>query len=91
MTHDGSGDASPRHAAPGTSLTSPAPPRSAEALAQLRAALGVADASSFAALGSEVRSQVLATGSVLFREGDPSDAMYLVLRGELEVTVENPD
>jgi lysophospholipid hydrolase len=91
MTHDRSGDASPRRAAPGTSLASPAPPRSAEALAQLRAALGVADASAFAALGSEVRSQVLATGSVLFREGDPSDAMYLVVRGELEVTVENPE
>jgi hypothetical protein len=37
----------------------------------------VADASTLAALGSEVRSQVLASGNVLFREGDPSDAMYL--------------
>src|SRR5262249_61223938 len=91
MTHDRSADASPRRAAPGTSLTSPALARSAEALAQLGAALGVADVSSLAALGSEVRSQVLASGSVLFREGDPSDAMYLVLRGELEVTVENPE
>src|SRR5262249_1115278 len=31
MTHDGSADVSPRRAAPGTSRTSPAPPRSAEA------------------------------------------------------------
>ena len=51
----------------------------------------MADASSLVALESEVRSQVLESGSVLFREGDPSDAMYLVLRGELEVTVENPE
>src|SRR5262245_64683648 len=91
MTHDGSPDTSRRRATPGTSFPSPSPPKSAEALARLGAALGLADTSALAALEVEVRSQMLASGSVLFREGDASDAMYLVLRAELEVALENPE
>lgn len=62
---------------------------SADALAQLSAALGVPDASVLAALEVEV-AHVLSPGAVLFREGEPSDAMYVVLRGELQVTVASP-
>lgn len=42
-----------------------------------------------AALRPEVESRRLAPGVVLFREGDPSDAMYVVVRGALRATVLN--
>src|SRR5262244_1497126 len=61
-----------------------------EALARLRAALGVCAPGSLAALESEITTRVLSRGAVLFREGDASDAMYLVLRGELEASVTSP-
>jgi hypothetical protein len=59
----------------------------AGALARLSAALGVPDPWPLATLESEIKAQVLPSGAVLFREGDLSDAMYLVLRGELQATV----
>jgi predicted acylesterase/phospholipase RssA/CRP-like cAMP-binding protein len=60
-------------------------------MAQLGTALGVVDGGSLAALEAAVTTQVLASGSTLFREGDASDAMYLVLRGELEAAVDTPE
>jgi hypothetical protein len=50
-----------------------------EALAQPRATLGVCAPGSLAALESEVTTLVLKPGTVLFRESDASDAMYVVL------------
>jgi lysophospholipid hydrolase len=60
-------------------------------MAQLATALGVVDGGALAASEAAVTTQVLASGSTLFREGDASDAMYLVLRGELEAAVETPE
>lgn len=60
------------------------------ALTRLGASLGVAEPWRLAALESEVEEQRLPSGAVLFREGEPSDAMYVVLRGELEATVTDP-
>ena len=60
---------------------------SSELAKRLGSALGVADAQSMAALGSAVEIQALSAGAILFREGDPSDAMYLVLGGELEASI----
>jgi NTE family protein/lysophospholipid hydrolase len=51
----------------------------------------VVDAGCLAALEADVTTQVLASGSVLFQQGDPSDAMYLVLRGALEVAMDHPE
>ncbi len=62
----------------------------AGALARLSAALGVPDPGLLTALESDIKPQLLPSGSVLFREGDPSDAMYVVLRGELQASVVNP-
>lgn len=64
--------------------------RTGGALAQLSAALGGLDAGSLAALAPEVEEQGLEPGSVLFHEGDPSDAFYVVVRGDLRVTVAGP-
>jgi NTE family protein/lysophospholipid hydrolase len=60
------------------------PSEGGESAARLSATLGEG---SFGALEVEVETRVLSPGSVLFREGDPSDAMYIVLRGELEARV----
>jgi NTE family protein/lysophospholipid hydrolase len=57
------------------------------ALARLNAMLGLSGTGALAGPDLEVATQVLPPGSVLFREGEPSDAMYLVLRGELQATV----
>src|SRR5262245_23500654 len=54
---------------------------------RLGSALGVADAQSMATLASAVEIQALAAGAVLFRQGDASEAMYLVLGGELEASI----
>src|SRR5262245_22248934 len=48
---------------------------------------GALDASSLAALTAGAQTRVLPPAAVLFREGDASDAMYLVLSGELRATV----
>ena len=54
-----------------------------DALARLNAMLGLS-AGAPGGPDLEVVAQVLSPGSVLFRAGEPSDAMYLVLRGELQ-------
>jgi CRP-like cAMP-binding protein/predicted acylesterase/phospholipase RssA len=61
----------------------------ADAMDQLSAALGGVEAGPLAALRSEVEVQVLAPGAILFHEGDASDALYVVVRGELRATVAN--
>src|SRR5207249_12071565 len=35
--------------------------------------------------------RVLAPGAILFMEGDPSDAMYVTLRGSLRVSIAHPE
>jgi len=62
----------------------------AAALARLGATLGVDDPGLLSALESAITPQLLPSGGVLFREGDPSDAMYVVLRGELQASILNP-
>jgi hypothetical protein len=61
----------------------------ADSMDQLSAALGGPEAGPWAALRPDVEARVLSAGAVLFREGDPSDAMYVVVRGELKATVAN--
>ena len=61
----------------------------ADSMDQLSAALGGPEAGPWAALRPDVEARVLSAGEVLFREGDPSDAMYVVVRGELKATVAN--
>src|SRR5262245_42795420 len=56
-------------------------------VARLGVALGVPDLESLASPEDEISAQVLPAGAVLFREGEPSDAMYVVLDGELQATV----
>src|SRR5262249_20428745 len=87
MMHDGRSAVPPRPAT--TKVPGPAVP-AVDALTRLSTALGVADPWSRAARGRELETQVLASGTVLFREGDPSDAMYMVLSGDLRATVTDP-
>ncbi len=63
------------------------PPAPGGALEHLGAALGMPDTESLSALRSEISVQVLPAGAVLFREAEASDAMYVVLQGELEAIV----
>jgi lysophospholipid hydrolase len=58
-----------------------------DALVRLNAMLGLSGTGALGGPDLEVAAEVLPPGSVLFREGEPSDAMYLVLRGELQATV----
>ena len=58
-----------------------------DALARFNAMLGLSGTGALGGPDLEVAARVLPPGSVLFREGEPSDAMYLVLRGELQATV----
>ena len=87
MTHDVRPAVSPPAAT--TEPTSP-PTTAADVLARLSAVLALADPRSLAALGPDVETQVLQSGTVLFREGHPSDAMYVVLSGGLQATVADP-
>ena len=61
----------------------------ADGMDRLSAALGGLDAGPLAALRPDVEARVLSAGDILFREGDASDAMYVVVRGELRATVAN--
>src|SRR5512143_3379305 len=65
--------------------------QSTDALSRLRDALGTRDDALLARLAPQLGTRTLAAGTVLFRQGDPSDAMYVVERGALEarVTAEN--
>ena len=62
-------------------------------------ALGGALAALFGTLGEaildELQSELewlhLASGETLFRQGDPSDALYIVINGRLTITVEDAD
>ena len=57
----------------------------------LNALFGNLDAAALHALQAQVEWQHLAAGDVLFRQGDPSDGMYLVISGRLLVTVMDQD
>ena len=56
-----------------------------EALRSAPLFAGLADAD-LERLAATVERQQLAPGGLLIREGDPGDAMYVVVSGELEVT-----
>jgi predicted acylesterase/phospholipase RssA/CRP-like cAMP-binding protein len=49
------------------------------------------DPATLAAFDTEGHWLHLAGGQLLFRQGDPADALYLVARGSLQVIVEEPD
>ena len=49
-----------------------------------------ADPSALAHVASHGRERHLIRGDVLFREGDPPDALFLVLRGRLAIAIANP-
>jgi len=67
--------------------TSGTGPAAADVIAQLRAALGAVDDATLVGLAPDAEQRVLPAGAILFREGDPSDAMYVVVRGELRATI----
>jgi predicted acylesterase/phospholipase RssA/CRP-like cAMP-binding protein len=62
-----------------------------DALARLGRALGTQDAAWLSRLAPELAVRTVAAGTALFRQGDPSDAMYVVERGALEVRVTGDD
>ncbi len=49
------------------------------------------DASVLQKLNAEVKHLVVKKDQLLFRQGDPSDAMYLVISGNLEVSITHDD
>jgi CRP/FNR family cyclic AMP-dependent transcriptional regulator len=49
-----------------------------------------ADPGSLAGLAAKGRERHMIRGDVLFHEGDPPDALYLVLRGRLAIAIANP-
>ncbi len=44
-----------------------------------------------AAVGAELEPVVFAGGEWLFRQGDPGDALYVLVRGRLQVWIEGPE
>src|SRR5262249_55078542 len=71
--------------------TSGTGPAAADVIAQLRAALGAVDDATLVGLAPDAEQRVLPAGAILFREGDPSDAMYVVVRGELHATIRSAE
>jgi len=53
---------------------------SIDPLAHLSNALGTQDGALLACLAPGLETTPLAAGTILFREGEPSDAMYVVVR-----------
>jgi CRP-like cAMP-binding protein len=66
-------------------------PASAELLRHLAALTRIEDVATLRALEKEVSWHPIPARTVLFRQGDPGDALYLVLEGELEIVGRRAD
>jgi predicted acylesterase/phospholipase RssA/CRP-like cAMP-binding protein len=60
-------------------------------LEALRTAFGELDDADLAKVASRVETVGVPGGSVLFREGDPGDSIYILLRGRLQVIITDPE
>ncbi len=68
------------------------PPRSAATLRKAFAALfGALDDETFETISGELEEIHTPGGTSLFRQGDPGDALYLLLHGRLHVSIRNPE
>lgn len=69
-------------------------PRALEAIAEAAGAadlFGGLDEAARRAVDEEAEWVSLASGATLFRQGDPGDALYVILTGRVRVIVEGPD
>jgi NTE family protein len=57
----------------------------------LQTLLGEVDVAALDALQAQMVWQYYANGDVIFRQGDPSDGMYIVVNGRLQATVSSAD
>lgn len=68
------------------------PPGSAATLRKAFAALfGALDDETFETISGELEEIHTPGGTSLFRQGDPGDALYLLLHGRLHVSIRNPE
>jgi NTE family protein len=71
------------------SAVAPPPPHQDELLLQhLRSFLGIVDEAAIESLRRRVRWMPLAGGEALMRQGEPGDALYLLVSGRLRVYIE---